>query len=85
MICKICPRCKLEMTKSVFNYVCSCGITYFQTDQYRWEISREENLYLWWNIKSNFCVATFNNKSTSLPWLPYNITEDKLKLYLTFS
>jgi hypothetical protein len=76
-----CPRCNGNLAKYVLEqrYICkNCKLNYDQfTQEYQLEINN--GLLLW---KFNYAVCEFGN--VKLPWLPYNISLEQLKLYLTF-
>ena len=47
-----------------------------------------KNYRLYWLTRENCCTVFFhkdiNNRYIDLPWLPFDTTEDQLKVYLTF-
>jgi hypothetical protein len=93
---KDCPRCHNSWidnhhTYEINLYCKNCELNYyfsFRPNYYhfmRFKINDE--LYLQWNFLQNACYV-FTKKldnNIKLPMLPYNITAEKLKLYMLFS
>ena len=88
-----CPRCKNEWQKSSMSsylYRCNiCNISYYHTEYNRGDCMAlylaKKNYYLNWELDDNNLYCTYSEPyhlSIRLPWLPFDINEDKLKLYV---
>ncbi len=69
---------------------CDCGMKYVFSGQHFFTIIMSGEYKLTWKVNDRECdYGTFddamNDTLTKLPWLPYDIDLDTLKLYLTFS
>jgi hypothetical protein len=81
-----CPRCQSDWTENPGQDIkeckllsChSCGMDYSCTFLL---CARVGEKYIYWNLGERYCQIVSFDK---LPWLPFDIKEDKLKLYLTF-
>ena len=88
-----CPRCGgnwSQIGEVALHHYYMCSQCKMQLDRFpQWvKLTSPDfmgnNLHLSWYVKENFCVLK-SDEFIWLPWLPYNITPEKLKLYLTFS
>jgi hypothetical protein len=86
-----CPCCKNAWTHSgqspgyPYDYCDKCMIYYYNTHKFlvRLDVLEGKGSRLSWNFKTNSCEYGYNG--FILPWLDFNITPEKLKLYLLFS
>lgn len=89
---KNCPRCNrdFDITDSTETKCNLCNLHYSKSFRYMaiYNILDGYNLYWKWNIKGeiycHFDFAIYSSNPTILPFLPYDITAEKLKLYLNF-
>jgi len=87
-----CPRCNDNWWSNVLSPMASrncmrCSMYYSPTSEFfalYSFVEHEKNLY--WHLNNNYCEYGFNIFSCGikLPYLPYNISPEKFKTYLTF-
>ncbi len=81
-----CPRCDGYWDG---DYKCSCGMEFSErTTNGRLYFSINQDYRLVWRVDHHDTVVWTRDPlqvPLKLPWLPFTITEDKLKLYLVFS
>lgn len=96
---KKCPRCEGEwqranVTATILTaFACSnCGLQYFDDLQGNTHLvfdDRHNGITLSWNVNEKTCYYESAHSDAlwpeRLPWLPFTIATDKLKLYLTFT
>ena len=77
-----CPQCQRSWG---YNNFCSCGLQILGNTMIRRHVYDKGNLF--WRLDIGMCLYSTGemNISIPLPWLPYDITDDQLQLYLTFS
>jgi len=84
-----CPRCGGEWNKdaTILNfYKCTMCTMHITIDEGEFSLNIELfGFYIGWSSIGNYCIIYSRNKPIKLPWLPFDITEEKLKLYLVFS
>ncbi len=89
-----CPRCSgawEEAPNGSPFLQCKCGIRYWFSQAGPFIVYSDivtNGDILLWNIALQLCVyhgIVAEGKGVSLPWLPFDIKIDKLKLYLTFA
>lgn len=89
-----CPRCNGEWIKSnnkleIIMDCCKCKMHWPIYKEYMWR-SFSENTELIWDFRDNCCRYVSNLKSieliiTELPMLGFDISSEKLRLYILFS
>jgi hypothetical protein len=88
-----CPRCNQEW--GIFEmarrcYQCKMTFVFTPGNVSGWYCWKINNCSLFWNIAEQQCIYQIINphptpiKEIQLLWLPLTITEQQLKLYLTF-
>ncbi len=81
-----CPRCDGYWNG---DYKCSCGMEFSErTTNGRLYFNMNQDYRLVWRVDHHDTVVWTRDPlqvPLKLPWLPFTITEDKLKLYLVFS
>jgi hypothetical protein len=89
----VCPRCNSQWQFKL-SPQCACGMAYHIPPAYHCLVLRSflgiEGNYLTWDIDNHFCLygnwpECVCGTATKLPWLPYDITPEKLKMYILFS
>ena len=89
---KVCPRCNNNWqreNKIIYRKYCDdCNLFYchFGLLVIRSFLGTDDSLI--WQYTIPNCIygtGTIFGKNTTLPWLPFNITPDKLKTYLLFT
>ena len=94
MIENQCPRC-LKHVKHYFysdelNYCKECKVFISYPQVYRWDFDNQLSLF-WFPLKEKCIIDRFfhdygdTQYVIDLPYLPYDITLEQLKLYLTFN
>ena len=91
-----CPRCLGDWEVIGEPKLCgNCGIVYFEDDFIR--LTFDDNSEIEWNFDERVkteCTYSYafdpdhdshDKYNIKLPWLPFDITEEQLKVYLTFS
>ncbi len=85
----MCPRCNDHWCNkySVRPECKKCNMFYEKHPPYRIRLVLNEEISLVWRHEHNDTIVWFKSKldPLPLPWLPFTITEEKLKLYLVFS
>ena len=85
-----CPRCKntfTEIIPKIFNKCYNCelsciGVTYSKSTYTLPKFLNDCDLS--WIMKNNRCYYLTAHKTYELPWLPFDITAEKLKTLLAF-
>ena len=87
-----CPRCQNSWQFKINRYECiNCNINYYLDLNNMIDLYGiiHENDRLTWIFKTKKCYYRYQIDSVyhflNLPWLPFDITSDKLKTYLLFS
>jgi len=79
-----CPRCFGEWIKinnDDYLYASKCGMRYYPTNIYPCvELDFDKNSYLKWWL--NFNICKYNQ--TIVPWMPFDITLERLKKLLVY-
>jgi hypothetical protein len=85
-------QCGMQYCESMLPWINRAPRTVARTSFDRLMFLFEKHIVIWdFNSDGQVCIVANNNRTPGMskyklvPWLPYDITADKLKLYLTFS
>jgi len=85
---EVCPRCNLAWSpiSGGTNFTCdNCQLDYIPDwNVIAWAVSYPPHVELTWYCNKKMCQISLNGTYIDLPWLPFDISKEKLKLYLNF-
>jgi len=89
-----CPRCEQELFRP---YCDDCNV-YISPTLVRWDFQNDiKSFSIYWNLKTHVCYfepfyfelpgITYMNTipHIDLPWLPFDVSLEQIKVYLVFS